>query len=64
VHAGHYICNDFAQRTDDGNPGLAKAHVDLVDHEGGEGVAGEGTEEHAGDDGVGDVVICFKLKPG
>ena len=63
MHAGHYICNEFAQRTDDGDPSLAKAHVDLVDHECCEGVAGKGAEEHASDDGVGDAIICFKLKP-
>lgn len=59
--AGDNVADDFTDWCGDGDPELAEVHVDPVDEEGGEGVAGEWGEEDAGDDGVGDVVVCLEL---
>lgn len=60
-NAGDNVPDDFTCRCSDGYTELPEVHVDAVDEEGGEGVAGEGREEDAGDDGVGDVVVGLEL---
>lgn len=63
MHAGDNICNDLADWTNNSNPNLAEAHVDFVNEECREGVAGEGAEEHAGHYGVVYVIVFLNLAP-
>ena len=51
-HASDGIADDLESWGGDGDTELPKVHVNAVDGEGGEGVAGEWGKEDAGDDGV------------
>lgn len=59
--AGDDVADDFTDWCSNRHAELPKVHVDAVNEEGREGVAGEGGEEDAGDDGVRDVVVSLKL---
>lgn len=64
MHTGYDVCNDFAKRTYDSNSSLAKSHMDLINGERYDGVAGKRTKEYAGNDYGIDTIIGFKLKTG
>ena len=51
-----------SQRRENSNSTTATEAMQRVTAEGGEGVAGEGSEEDEGGDGVGQAIVCFYLK--
>lgn len=61
-YAGDDVSDDLANRCSHSDAELPEMNVNSVDEDGGEGVASERGEEHASNDGVGDVVVCFKLR--
>lgn len=63
MHAGDDICNDLADWSKNSNPNLAEAHVDFVNEECRESVAGEGAEKHAGHYGVVYAIVFLNLTP-
>lgn len=61
VHGEDDKRGDVAQRRHDGDAASAEAHVNLRIGHGGDGVAGEGSQEDEGDDGVAEVVVFLEL---